>query len=122
MNKFIKRLSFFTLVILTAALISQGAAASSSWVTWGFSVGASAELSGTSSKDSSKSSNSVASNLSGNNIKILTDSNKDTSINIKGSNLYASNDIHLSTHNLFMDASQDKINTGTYFGPEKKIP
>nr|WP_314378887.1 hemagglutinin repeat-containing protein [uncultured Campylobacter sp.] len=91
----------------TAALISQGSAASSSWVTWGFSVGASAELSGTTSKDSSKSSNSVASNLSGNNIKILTDSNKDTAINIKGSNLYASNDIHLSTHNLFIDASQD---------------
>ena len=91
----------------TAALISQGSAASSSWVTWGFSVGASAELSGTASKDSSKSSNSVASNLSGNNIKILTDSNKDTAINIKGSNLYASNDIHLSTHNLFMEASQD---------------
>ena len=91
----------------TAALISQGAAASSSWVTWGFSVGASAELSGTTSKDSSKSSNSVASNLSGNNIKILTDSNKDTSINIKGSNLYASNDIYLNTHNLFIDASQD---------------
>ena len=91
----------------TAALISQGSAASSSWVTWGFSVGASAELSGTTSKDSSKSSNSVASNLSGNNIKILTDSNKDTAINIKGSNLYASNDIHLNTHNLFMDASQD---------------
>ena len=91
----------------TAALISQGAAASSSWVTWGFSVGASAELSGTTSKDSSKSSNSVASNLSGNNIKILTDSNKDTAINIKGSNLYASNDIYLNTHNLFIDASQD---------------
>ncbi|WP_298021599.1 hemagglutinin repeat-containing protein, partial [uncultured Campylobacter sp.] len=91
----------------TAALISQGSAASSSWVTWGFSVGASAELSGTSSKDSSKSSNSVASNLSGNNIKILTDSNKDTAINIKGSNLYASNDIYLNTHNLFIDASQD---------------
>ena len=91
----------------TAALISQGSAASSSWVTWGFSVGASAELSGTSSKDSSKSSSSVASNLSGNNIKILTDSNKDTSINIKGSNLYASNDIYLNTHNLFIDASQD---------------
>jgi len=91
----------------TAALISQGSAASSSWVTWGFSVGASAELSGTTSKDSSKSSNSVASNLSGNNIKILTDSNKDTAINIKGSNLYANNDIHLSTHNLFMEASQD---------------
>ena len=91
----------------TAALISQGSAASSSWVTWGFSVGASAELSGTTSKDSSKSSNSVASNLSGNNIKILTDSNKDTAINIKGSNLYARGDIHLSTHNLFMDASQD---------------
>jgi|GEM_PF-319583 len=91
----------------TAALISQGAAASSSWVTWGFSVGASAELSGTSSKDSSKSSSSVASNLSGNNIKILTDSNKDTAINIKGSNLYASNDIYLNTHNLFMEASQD---------------
>ena len=91
----------------TAALISQGAAASSSWVTWGFSVGASAELSGTTSKDSSKSSRSVASNLSGKNIKILTDSNKDTAINIKGSNLYASNDIYLNTHNLFMDASQD---------------
>ena len=91
----------------TAALISQGAAASSSWVTWGFSVGASAELSGTSSKDSSKSSSSVASNLSGKNIKILTDSNKDTAINIKGSNLYASNDIYLNTHNLFIDASQD---------------
>ena len=91
----------------TAALISQGSAASSSWVTWGFSVGASAELSGTTSKDSSKSSNSVASNLSGKNIKILTDSNKDTAINIKGSNLYASNDIYLNTHNLFMDASQD---------------
>ena len=91
----------------TAALISQGAAASSSWVTWGFSVGASAELSGTTSKDNSKSSSSVASNLSGNNIKILTDSNKDTAINIKGSNLYASNDIYLNTHNLFMDASQD---------------
>ncbi|RKV99536.1 MAG: filamentous hemagglutinin N-terminal domain-containing protein, partial [Campylobacter sp.] len=91
----------------TAALISQGSAASSSWVTWGFSVGASAELSGTTSKDSSKSSNSVASNLSGKNIKILTDSNKDTAINIKGSNLYARGDIHLSTHNLFMDASQD---------------
>ena len=91
----------------TAALISQGSAASSSWVTWGFSVGASAELSGTTSKDSSKSSNSVASNLSGKNIKILTDSNKDTAINIKGSNLYASNDIHLNTHNLFIDASQD---------------
>ncbi|EEV16214.1 hemagglutinin repeat-containing protein, partial [Campylobacter gracilis] len=90
-----------------AALISQGAAASSSWVTWGFSVGASAELSGTTSKDSSKSSSSVASNLSGNNIKILTDSNKDTAINIKGSNLYASNDIYLNTHNLFMEASQD---------------
>ena len=91
----------------TAALISQGAAASSSWVTWGFSVGASAELSGTTSKDSSKSTGSVASNLSGKNIKILTDSNKDTAINIKGSNLYASNDIYLNTHNLFMDASQD---------------
>ena len=91
----------------TAALISQGSAASSSAYTWGFSVGASAELSGTASKDSSKSSSSVASNLSGKNIKILTDSNKDTAINIKGSNLYASNDIHLSTHNLFMDASQD---------------
>lgn len=91
----------------TAALISQGSAASSSWVTWGFSVGASAEFSGTTSKDSSKSSSSVASNLSGKNIKILTDSNKDTAINIKGSNLYASNDIHLSTHNLFIDASQD---------------
>ncbi|WP_298957066.1 hemagglutinin repeat-containing protein, partial [uncultured Campylobacter sp.] len=105
--KFIKQLSFFTLALLTAALISQGAAASSSWVTWGFSVGASAELSGTTSKDSSKSSNSVASNLSGKNIKILTDSNKDTAINIKGSNLYASNDIYLNTHNLFIDASQD---------------
>ena len=91
----------------TAALISQGSAASSSWVTWGFSVGASAELSGTTSKDSSKSSSSVASNLSGKNIKILTDSNKDTAINIKGSNLYASNDIYLNTHNLFIDASQD---------------
>ena len=107
MNKFIKKLSFFALVLLTAALISQGAAASSSWVTWGFSVGASAELSGTTSKDSSKSSNSVVSNLSGKNIKILTDSNKDTAINIKGSNLYASNDIYLNTHNLFIDASQD---------------
>ena len=95
------------LVNLTAALISQGSAASSSWVTWGFSVGASAELSGTTSKDSSKSSSSVASNLSGKNIKILTDSNKDTAINIKGSNLYASNDIYLNTHNLFIDASQD---------------
>ena len=95
------------LVNLTAALISQGSAASSSWVTWGFSVGASAELSGTTSKDSSKSSRSVASNLSGKNIKILTDSNKDTAINIKGSNLYASNDIYLNTHNLFMEASQD---------------
>ncbi|WP_298955586.1 hemagglutinin repeat-containing protein, partial [uncultured Campylobacter sp.] len=91
----------------TAALISQGSAASSSWVTWGFSVGASAELSGTTSKDSSKSSNSVASNLSGKNIKILTDSNKDTAINIKGSNLYARGDIYLNTHNLFIDASQD---------------
>ena len=107
MNKFIKKLSFFTLALLTAALISQGSAASSSWVTWGFSVGASAELSGTASKDSSKSTGSLASNLSGNNIKILTDSNKDTAINIKGSNLYASNDIYLNTHNLFMDASQD---------------
>jgi len=105
--KFTRRLSFFTFALLTAALISQGSAASSSWVTWGFSVGASAELSGTTSKDSSKSSNSVASNLSGKNIKILTDSNKDTAINIKGSNLYASNDIYLNTHNLFMDASQD---------------
>ncbi|MFC2681592.1 MAG: hemagglutinin repeat-containing protein, partial [Capnocytophaga leadbetteri] len=28
-------------------------------------------------------------------------------INIKGSNLYARGDIHLSTHNLFMEASQD---------------
>ncbi|WP_298834524.1 hemagglutinin repeat-containing protein, partial [uncultured Campylobacter sp.] len=91
----------------TAALISQGSAASSSAYTWGFSVGASAELSGTTSKDSSKSSNSVVSNLSGKNIKILTDSNKDTAINIKGSNLYASNDIYLNTHNLFIDASQD---------------
>ena len=91
----------------TAALISQKSAASASSYTWGFSVGASAELSGTTSKDSSKSSSSVASNLSGNNIKILTDSNKDTAINIKGSNLYASNDIYLNTHNLFMDASQD---------------
>ena len=91
----------------TAALISQGSAASSSWVTWGFSVGASAELSGTTSKDSSKSTSSVASNLSSKNIKILTDSNKDTAINIKGSNLYASNDIYLNTHNLFIDASQD---------------
>ena len=91
----------------TAALISQKSAASSSAYTWGFSVGASAELSGTTSKDSSKSSSSVASNLSGKNIKILTDSNKDTAINIKGSNLYASNDIHLGTHNLFIDASQD---------------
>ena len=107
MNKFIKKLSFFTLALLTAALISQGSAASSSAYTWGFSVGASAELSGTASKDSSKSSSSVASNLSGKNIKILTDSNKDTAINIKGSNLYARGDIHLSTHNLFMDASQD---------------
>lgn len=105
----------------TAALISQGSAASSSWVTWGFSVGASAELSGTASKDSSKSTSSVASNLSGKNIKILTDSNKDTAINIKGSNLYASNDIRLSTHNLFMDASQDKINIGTYYGPRKEL-
>ncbi|WP_298979615.1 hemagglutinin repeat-containing protein [uncultured Campylobacter sp.] len=122
MNKFTRQLPFFTLTLLTAALISQGSAASSSWVTWGFSVGASAELSGTTSKDSSKSTSSVASNLSGKNIKILTDSNKDTAINIKGSNLYASNDIYLSTHNLFMDASRDKINTGTYFGPEKKIP
>ena len=117
MNKFTRQLSFFTLALLTAALISQGAAASSSWVTWGFSVGASAELSGTTSKDSSKSSRSVASNLSGKNIKILTGSNtsntgsnkgnKDTAINIKGSNLYASNDIYLNTHNLFIDASQD---------------
>ena len=121
MNKFIKQLSFFTLALLTAALISQGAAASSSWVTWGFSVGASAELSGTTSKDSSKSTSSVASNLSGKNIKILTDSNKDTAINIKGSNLYASNDIYLNTHNLFMDASRDKINTGTYCGPRKEL-
>ena len=107
MNKFIKKLSCFAFTLLTAALISQGAAASSSAYTWGFSVGASAELSGTTSKDSSKSSSSVASNLSGNNIKILTDSNKDTAINIKGSNLYARGDIHLSTHNLFMEASQD---------------
>ena len=123
MNKFIKRLSFFTLALLSAAaLISQGSAASSSWVTWGFSVGASAELSGTTSKDSSKSTSAIASNLSGKNIKILTDSNKDTAINIKGSNLYASNDIYLNTHNLFIDASRDKINIGTYFGPEKKIP
>ena len=91
----------------TAALISQKSAASASSYTWGFSVGASAELSGTTSKDSSKSSNSVVSNLSGKNIKILTDSNKDTAINIKGSNLYASNDIYLNTHNLFIDASQD---------------
>ncbi len=91
----------------TAALISQKSAASASSYTWGFSVGASAELSGTTSKDSSKSSRSVASNLSGKNIKILTDSNKDTAINIKGSNLYASNNIYLNTHNLFMDASQD---------------
>ena len=121
MNKFIKRLSFFTLALLTAALISQKSAASASSYTWGFSVGASAELSGTASKDSSKSSSSVASNLSGNNIKILTDNNKDTAINIKGSNLYASNDIHLSTRNLFMDASQDKINTGTYYGPRKEL-
>ena len=105
--KFTRQLSFFALALLTAALISQGSAASSSWVTWGFSVGASAELSGTTSKDSSKSSSSVASNLSGKNIKILTDSNKDTAINIKGSNLYASNDIYLNTHNLFIDASQD---------------
>ena len=105
--KFIKQLSFFTLALLTAALISQGSAASSSWVTWGFSVGASAELSGTASKDSSKSTGSIASNLSGKNIKILTDSNKDTAINIKGSNLYASNDIYLNTHNLFIEASQD---------------
>nr|WP_314883268.1 hemagglutinin repeat-containing protein [uncultured Campylobacter sp.] len=120
--KFIKQLPFFTLALLSAtALISQGSAASSSWVTWGFSVGASAELSGTSSKDSSKSSSSVASNLSGNNIKILTDSNKDTAINIKGSNLYASNDIYLNTHNLSMDASRDKINTGTYCGPRKEL-
>ena len=108
MNKFIKKLSYFTLALLTAAaLISQGSAASSSWVTWGFSVGASAELSGTTSKDSSKSTGSVASNLSGKNIKILTDSNKDTAVNIKGSNLYASNDIYLNTHNLFIEASQD---------------
>ena len=107
MNKFIKKLSCFAFTLLTAALISQGSAASSSWVTWGFSVGASAELSGTTSKDSSKSTGSVASNLSGKNIKILTDSNKDTAINIKGSNLYASNDIYLNTHNLFIDASQD---------------
>ena len=107
MNKFIKKLSCFAFTLVTAALISQGAAASSSAYTWGFSVGASAELSGTTSKDSSKSSSSVASNLSGNNIKILTDSNKDTAINIKGSNLYARGDIHLSTHNLFMEASQD---------------
>ncbi|WP_299086414.1 hemagglutinin repeat-containing protein [uncultured Campylobacter sp.] len=91
----------------TAALISQKSAASASSYTWGFSVGASAELSGTASKDSSKSTGSLASNLSGKNIKILTDSNKDTAINIKGSNLYASNDIHLNTHNLFIDASQD---------------
>ena len=105
--KFTRQLSFFALVLLTAALISQKSAASSSAYTWGFSVGASAELSGTTSKDSSKSSSSVASNLSGKNIKILTDSNKDTAINIKGSNLYASNDIHLNTHNLFIDASQD---------------
>ena len=91
----------------TAALISQKSAASASAYTWGFSVGASAELSGTTSKDSSKSTSSVASNLSGKNIKILTDSNKDTAINIKGSNLYASNDIYLNTHNLFIDASQD---------------
>ncbi len=91
----------------TAALISQKSAASASSYTWGFSVGASAELSGTASKDSSKSTGSLASNLSGKNIKILTDSNKDTAINIKGSNLYANNDIHLSTHNLFIDASQD---------------
>ncbi|WP_299086413.1 hemagglutinin repeat-containing protein [uncultured Campylobacter sp.] len=107
MNKFIKQLSFFTLALLTAALISQKSAASASSYTWGFSVGASAELSGTASKDSSKSTGSLASNLSGKNIKILTDSNKDTAINIKGSNLYASNDIHLNTHNLFIDASQD---------------
>ena len=122
MNKFIRQLSFFTLILLSAAaLISQKSAASASSYTWGFSVGASAELSGTTSKDSSKSSNSVASNLSGNNIKILTDSNKDTAINIKGSNLYARNDIYLSTHNLFMDASRDKINTGTYCGPRKEL-
>ena len=68
--KFTRQLSFFTLILLSAtALISQAGAASSSAYTWGFSVGASAELSGTTSKDSSKSSNSVASNLSGKNIK-----------------------------------------------------
>ncbi len=93
----------------TTALISQTAAAASSFGTYGFSLGVTADISGSDTKSSSKQITSVASNLSANNINLSTNTHKDTSTNITGSNLLANNNIDINTKDLNINSSQDRF-------------
>ena len=91
----------------TTALVSQAAAAASSSVTYGFSAGVAADLSGTQTNSKTKQTVSTPSNLTASNIRLATNKDKDTSTNITGSNLLASNNIDINTKDLNINSSQD---------------
>ena len=91
----------------TTALVSQAAAAASSSVTYGFSAGVAADLSGTQTNSKTKQTVSTPSNLIASNIRLETNKDKDTSTNITGSNLLASNNIDINTKDLNINSSQD---------------
>ena len=91
----------------TTALVSQAAAAASSSVTYGFSAGVAADLSGTQTNSKTKQTVSTPSNLTSSNIRLATNKDKDTSTSITGSNLLASNNIDINTKDLNINSSQD---------------
>ncbi|PSM51622.1 hemagglutinin repeat-containing protein, partial [Campylobacter blaseri] len=91
----------------TSAIASQAAAASGSNLTYGFSVGVSADVSGEKSNTTSTSTTSTPSNIYASNILINTDEKLNTNTNIKGSNLIANDEININTHNLNVSASSN---------------
>ncbi|WP_206158608.1 hemagglutinin repeat-containing protein, partial [Campylobacter showae] len=91
----------------TTALVSQAAAAASSSVTYGFSAGVAADVSGTQTNSKTKQTVSTPSNLTASNIRLTTNKDKDASTNITGSNLLASNNIDINTKDLNINSSKD---------------
>ena len=93
----------------TTALISQIAAASVSSGTYGFSLGAAANISGTQTNTKNKQTISSPSNLNALNIRLTTNKDKESSTNITGSNLLANNNIDINTKDLNINSSQDRF-------------
>lgn len=91
----------------TAAVFSQVATASTSYLTWGFSVGLALDMKGSQLVAENLQTQSLASSIYGNDILIKTNTAKESTTTISGSNVMAENDINIQTHDLHVKSSTD---------------